>query len=478
MTAPAALNPLIASKNLSDLTDVAEAILALGLSGVDPLVVDTVVLTGSTTLVGGGFYACNSSGGAFTVTLPAAPADQTRVSIQIIDFGHNVEVLCGGSDHFFYAGALTTYQLSRLGHGIALQYSEAAASWVFLGISGDPGVTVEQFLAISTTVISAAGPTAIPPNTIVPVSTASNNVALNLPNAPADGTVCGAKMVTQGGTNTVTANCQGSDVINKVGGATSGTPLKLANQSVIYKYCAADAVWMVISEDLPLSDLDARYDVIGAAAAAAAASDPLGAAASAQATAETYAASAAATAQSNAETYAASVAATAQSDAEAASLPLTGGTMSGAIAMGAHKVTGLANGSAASDAAAFGQIPVGDTGWTALTPTSTPALVNSWTNYNAGTESSGYEYSGFRKTLDGMVVLNLYLKSGTATAVFTLPAGYRPLGTVDLAIIIVAGGVAALGSCSITPAGVVSVGTVAGATPTDILGTVMFFAEQ
>lgn len=43
--------------------------------------------------------------------------------------------------------------------------------------------------------------------------------------------------------------------------------------------------------------------------------------------------------------------------AEALALPLAGGTMSGAIAMGSHKVTGLTNGSASSDAAAFGQIP-------------------------------------------------------------------------------------------------------------------------
>lgn len=43
--------------------------------------------------------------------------------------------------------------------------------------------------------------------------------------------------------------------------------------------------------------------------------------------------------------------------AEAGLLPLAGGTMSGAIAMGSRKVTGLANGSAAQDAAAFGQLP-------------------------------------------------------------------------------------------------------------------------
>lgn len=44
--------------------------------------------------------------------------------------------------------------------------------------------------------------------------------------------------------------------------------------------------------------------------------------------------------------------------AEALLLPLAGGTMSGAIAMGSHKVTGLTDGSGAQDAAAFGQLPV------------------------------------------------------------------------------------------------------------------------
>jgi hypothetical protein len=41
----------------------------------------------------------------------------------------------------------------------------------------------------------------------------------------------------------------------------------------------------------------------------------------------------------------------------AGALALTGGTMSGPIAMGANKITGVANGSAAQDVAAFGQIP-------------------------------------------------------------------------------------------------------------------------
>ena len=50
------------------------------------------------------------------------------------------------------------------------------------------------------------------------------------------------------------------------------------------------------------------------------------------------------------------------SSAVASYLPLAGGTMSGAIAMGASKITGIANGTAATDVAAFGQIA------TALSP--------------------------------------------------------------------------------------------------------------
>lgn len=45
-------------------------------------------------------------------------------------------------------------------------------------------------------------------------------------------------------------------------------------------------------------------------------------------------------------------------------LQTTGGTMSGAIAMGTNKITGVGNGTAAQDVAAFGQIPVAGTGST------------------------------------------------------------------------------------------------------------------
>ncbi len=52
-------------------------------------------------------------------------------------------------------------------------------------------------------------------------------------------------------------------------------------------------------------------------------------------------------------------------------LKLTGGTMSGAIAMGSHKITGLADGSAATDAVAFDQIKILQTVTASITSNTT-----------------------------------------------------------------------------------------------------------
>ncbi|HZP15568.1 MAG TPA: hypothetical protein VFA96_07085 [Nocardioides sp.] len=48
----------------------------------------------------------------------------------------------------------------------------------------------------------------------------------------------------------------------------------------------------------------------------------------------------------------------AEANAASTYLPLTGGALSGPLAMGNHKVTGVANGTVATDVAALGQVPV------------------------------------------------------------------------------------------------------------------------
>jgi hypothetical protein len=67
--------------------------------------------------------------------------------------------------------------------------------------------------------------------------------------------------------------------------------------------------------------------------------------------------------------------------AEALALPKTGGAMSGAIAMGSNKITGLANGSAAADAAAYGQTPAGG---------ATVSLAQGGTGTSAGSANAAY----------------------------------------------------------------------------------------
>jgi hypothetical protein len=91
---------------------------------------------------------------------------------------------------------------------------------------------------------------------IVPVNTTSGDVIVHLPNAPASGTLVSVKHVIQGGTNAVSVETSGSDVFNKTGGATTET-LTLVNQGILVQY--QSGIWMVLADDLPLTQLDARY---------------------------------------------------------------------------------------------------------------------------------------------------------------------------------------------------------------------------
>jgi hypothetical protein len=105
------------------------------------------------------------------------------------------------------------------------------------------------------------------PNEFTPLDTTANAIAVALPTAPPDGTRWGGKIVILGAGHGVTFQCGGADVLNKTGGSTSGT-LSLLSQAVGLQYKASDSIWYIVADDLPLSQLDARYDVAGAAAGA------------------------------------------------------------------------------------------------------------------------------------------------------------------------------------------------------------------
>lgn len=90
--------------------------------------------------------------------------------------------------------------------------------------------------------------------------TTSGTLTATLPTAPADKTRAGVKLVA--GTNALNVACGGSDHFNTPAGPTSGS-ISLLNQGAIYQYNLAAATWVVQADDLPLSQLDARYAAVG-----------------------------------------------------------------------------------------------------------------------------------------------------------------------------------------------------------------------
>jgi hypothetical protein len=123
--------------------------------------------------------------------------------------------------------------------------------------AGGPGGTP----ALSQTAVQTANYTASA-NQLVPVSTASGAVTVTLPSAPPAGTLADVKLVTLGAGNAVTVACGGSDVFNKTGGGTS-LILSLQGQGVLMQYQAG--IWLVLSDDLPLSQIEALFVLSGGA---------------------------------------------------------------------------------------------------------------------------------------------------------------------------------------------------------------------
>lgn len=113
-------------------------------------------------------------------------------------------------------------------------------------------------LYIPFTAVQTASSVSAVANTFVLVSTASNSVTVNFPVAPANFTVVGVKMVVLAGSNTVTLQLGGSDHFDTTTGAQSGT-MPLLNQSGLWQYNSATAVWVKVSDNLSLSQLDLRY---------------------------------------------------------------------------------------------------------------------------------------------------------------------------------------------------------------------------
>ena len=108
----------------------------------------------------------------------------------------------------------------------------------------------------------------------------------------------------------------------------------------------------------------------------------------------------------------------------------------------------------------------GDTAWTAL------SFVNSWVN--AGSTN---ELAHFRK-IGNLVIVEGIIESGTAIIVATLPAGYRPLATINGPATMTSGGVTVIGYWALSSAGVLTIQDLGGAVPSVAGFQFIYFAEQ
>ena len=101
-------------------------------------------------------------------------------------------------------------------------------------------------------------------NEITAVDTTSGAETVDLPNAPAGGTLNAVKMIVLGTGHSVTVQTQGSDVIDKTGGGTTQS-LTVTSQGTLLHYNGA-GIWTNLSDDLPLAQLDLRYAALSGAA--------------------------------------------------------------------------------------------------------------------------------------------------------------------------------------------------------------------
>lgn len=213
----------------------------------------TAVKTGTYTAAAKELIPCDASGGAFTVTLPAAPADKTRILIKKIDTSANaVTIARAGSDVFEKASGATSLTLTLTFQSVLLTYHSSAAIWYAeYGIPLPALDTRFSALQLATAVKTTTYAAAV--GEFVPADASSGGFTVTLPSAPADGSIITVKK-TDSSSNTVTVARGGSDVFNAAGGATSMSLTK-QDQAQRYLYKASSGIWYVANH---ISNTDSR----------------------------------------------------------------------------------------------------------------------------------------------------------------------------------------------------------------------------
>lgn len=136
--------------------------------------------------------------------------------------------------------------------------------YTFSQVGAAQGITPTSSIKTSGTYAAVSGD-------FVLVDTSSATVAITLPTgASNDKGRISVKLVATTGSFNATVQTTGSDVFNTTGGPTQEV-LSLTNQAIVLQYSSTAGIWYVLDNDLPLSQLDARYPKMSGSSFAAAA---------------------------------------------------------------------------------------------------------------------------------------------------------------------------------------------------------------
>lgn len=105
--------------------------LVAALATKNPQLNPTAVKTGAYTGAVSDFVPVDTTSGAVTVTLPAAPVDKAQIAVKHVLQGaaNAVTIACGGSDVINKAGGAVTFTLATLNQGVLLQYASSVGIW-------------------------------------------------------------------------------------------------------------------------------------------------------------------------------------------------------------------------------------------------------------------------------------------------------------------------------------------------------------
>ena len=163
-------------------------------------------------------------------------------------------------------GAASGYAPLDASSQVPIANIPTGATGTTVAIGNDSRITGASVALTATSVQTSTYSAAA--NQLIPCDASTAGFTVTLPTTPADKTRIVVKKI-DSSVNVVTVACGGSDVFNKSGGSTSGT-LSLQNQALTLQYASSSGIWYVSADDLPLSQLDTRFDAYGAASAAVA----------------------------------------------------------------------------------------------------------------------------------------------------------------------------------------------------------------